>query len=90
MTNIVHNWLQLATPQERTRLARLAKTTIGQVKWLAGGYRTKGKAVASAELAIRLEHASVTLRKANAKLPRLRREDLARACAKCEFAKACR
>lgn len=88
--NLVRRWMHAASPAERAKLARLAKTTAGQLKWLAGGYRSDGKASVSAELAIKLEHASVILNAANPELPVLLREQLARACGKCEFAKACR
>lgn len=78
-------WLKASTRAERGHLARNARTSVGQLRQIAGHHRKP-----SAELAIRLERAALKLRIKNPKLPLLLREHLARACASCEFARVCR
>jgi len=77
-----------ATPKERKRLAALAKTTLGNLQQLAGAYRTEGRANLDSDLARRVEVATNKMHREG--LPVLGREALSPACAKCEFAKACR
>lgn len=88
MSNIFKKWMAKATMAERVRLASLAKTTVGSLTQVAGGYRTAGKPSTGPELARRIEIASVRL--ARDGLPALKREDLCAACGKCEYAKAAR
>lgn len=83
--NVLKKWMATATPAERARLAASAKTTIGTLKQVAGGYRTEGKPSTTPELARRVELASVRLVRDG--LPVLKREDLCQACGKCEYAK---
>lgn len=86
--NVLQKWLANATPQEKARLARLAKTTTGNLKQVAGAYRTNGKLSTTPELARKLEEGAVRI--AREGLPELNREDLCTACGKCEFAKEAR
>jgi hypothetical protein len=85
MPNVFKKWMSAATLAERVRLARLAKTTVGSLSQVAGGYRTLGRPSTGPELARRIEIASVRL--ARDGLPSLKREDLCQACGKCEYAK---
>lgn len=81
--NVMQRWIDAATPQQLAKLAKLAGTTVGTLRQIAGGYRTKGKLQVSPELARRLELASKRCG------PALRRVDLCPACGRCEFAKGC-
>ena len=85
MSNIFKKWMAAATMAERVRLASLAKTTVGSLTQVAGGYRTAGKPSTGPELARRIEIASARL--ARDGLPVLKREDLCAACGKCEYVK---
>ena len=78
--NTMRRWWGKATPAQKRTLAKLAKTTVGTLHQLAGGYRTRGVVRASPELARRIEIASGG---------ELRRVDLCPACRQCEFAKRC-
>lgn len=86
--NLLQKWMACATPQEKLRLARLAKTSIGTLRQIAGGYKTNGALHVESDLARRIEVASTKIIRDG--LPLLKREALSPACAKCEFAKACR
>lgn len=89
--NVMKRWLAAARPVERNQLAKFSGTTVGTLRQIAGGYRTRGKLQVSPELARKLEIASIRIRK-NSKilpLPVLWRTDLCPACHACEFAKAC-
>jgi hypothetical protein len=88
MSNIFKKWMTSATLAERVRLASLAKTTLGTLTQVAGGYRTAGKPSTGPELARRIEIASVRL--AREGLPELKREDLCAACRQCEYARLAR
>lgn len=79
------NWMTAATAKEKVALARRAKTSVPHLFQLSGGHRR-----ASAELAISIEKAALTLRKINPTLPELRREDMNGACRGCDFARRCR
>ena len=83
--NALKKWMAAATPKERTTLARLAKTSVGNLRQTAGGYRTQGKLSTSPELARRLEIASEKVQREGLGL--LSREDLCQACGRCEYAK---
>lgn len=85
MSNALQQWMRGATAQEAQRLARLAKTTLGTLRQIAGGYRTDGKASTTPDLARRIEIASAEVG------PRtVLREELCSACAKCDLAKRAR
>jgi len=86
--NPLRVWMTAATPKERLRLASLAKTTLGNLQQVAGGYRTAGAVVLDSDLACRIEAA--TEKMARDGLPILAREALSPACSKCSFAKKCR
>lgn len=86
MTPLQH-WMQQANTQQLTRLARLARTTVGSLRQIAGRYR---KSNTTAELAIRIDHAAAVLRSRDPSLPEIPRESLSAACRGCEFAKRCR
>lgn len=77
-------WLTVATLAEKDLLAKYAKTSRNQLYQLAGGHRN-----CSAEAARRIEQAAARVQNANPKLPTLLRTDLSKACAACEFARAC-
>lgn len=81
--NAIKRWLRASSAKEQRQLARLARTSVGQLKQIAGGYRR-----ASASLAIRLERAAGKLN--NSKLPPLLREQMALSCRRCDFARKCR
>lgn len=85
MTNPLSAWMRQATPARRERLARLARTTLGTLRQIAGSYRTKGKPSVTPKLAARIEHGVKRIGG-----PEVRREELCPACASCEFAKRCR
>lgn len=86
--NKMREWLEQATREELDKLARYAKTTVGTIRQIAGGYRTEGEARTIPELARSIELASVKL--ARDGLPVILRDDLCPACAKCEYCKAAR
>lgn len=86
--NSLRTWLRAATPKEREKLATLASTTIGSLNQFAGAYRTGGLLNVDADMARRIELATVKLQREG--LPVVARESLSPACAKCEFAKTCR
>lgn len=77
-------FMDAATPEEKDRLAELAKTTKGQLYQLVGGHRNCGP-----DLAKRIELGADKLRAKNPALPPLSRLDLCAACRACEYAKAC-
>lgn len=85
MPNALRRWMSIATPAEKTMLARFARTSVGTLQQQAGGYRTKGKVSMRPELARRVELASQKLVRKG--LPVLHRADLCEACGRCEFAK---
>jgi hypothetical protein len=86
--NILQRWLAGATQDEKGKLAKLAAITRENLRWVAGGYRSKGKVDISPELARRMELASIKIFRAG--LEPLRREQLCQACGRCELAKAAR
>lgn len=85
MTNPLKRWMGAATPIEKTRLAKLARTSLGTLQQQAGGYRTEGRVSMSADLAARVEKATQKLVRKD--LPVLHRADLCEACGRCEFAR---
>lgn len=88
--NSLQSWMQRTTTKQQQRLATLARTTIGNLRQIAGGYRTKGKASTTAELALRIDRASAVMKSREPDLPLIPRESLSAACSRCEFAKRCR
>ena len=87
-SNKMREWIASATRTELDRLAKLAKTTVGTVRQIAGGYRTEGEARATPEVARNIELAAIKVYREG--LPSLKREDLCPACAQCEFLKDAR
>lgn len=83
----LENWMQRANGAQLRRLARLARTTVGTLRQIAGRYR---KSDVSATLAVRIDHAAAVLRSRDPSLPDIPRESLSAACRGCEFAKRCR
>lgn len=79
--NRFQQWMANATTKDKSKLARLARTTVGHLRQLAGGYRTKGRVRARPELARRIEIASVKMGE------RFPRETLCEACRRCEYVK---
>ncbi len=83
--NAMKDWLAQATPHQQRTLARLAKTTLGTLRHIAGGYRTAGVARAEAGLAGRVEEAT---RKMGGVV--IYRVELNAACAACRYARDCK
>lgn len=83
MSNALRVWLDQATKEQATKLAKLSKTTLATLRQIAGGYRTMGAARTTPEMARNVELASAKLDPANI----IKRGDLCPACAKCEFYK---
>lgn len=79
--NPLKKWLSKATPHDRAELAETLGMSPGMLRWIAGGYRTEGKIDLDAKLAVKIEHATEGA---------VRREQLCRACARCEYAKRAR
>lgn len=72
------NWLQLASDEERARMAMLAGTSTNYLYQLAGCHR----GVPKADLALAIEEATVTLSKeTDGRLPIVSMRDLATMCA---------
>lgn len=82
--NALARWMDGATPKQRNQLAKAAKTTVGTLRQIAGGYR---KTNVTADLAGRIDRAVVKLFPMSDPVPR---ESLCPACKVCEFAKQCR
>ena len=82
--NEMRRWISEATKEQLEALAAGAGTTVGTLRQIAGGYRTGGKAAVSAELALRVEHASVAMLVDSGVRPVLR-GDLCAACAGCDL-----
>lgn len=89
MSNPFQVWMQRSTFEQKNRLAALAKTTLGTLRQLAGGYRTGGKVRATPELARRIEEADAVMQHQPG-LPEIKREDLCVACSACDLAKTAR
>lgn len=86
--NILRDWMSAASASEKAELARLAQTTVGTLRQLAGAYRTQGHLRVEADLARRIELAAGLIHRPG--LPVLCREHLSPACANCEFVPVCR
>lgn len=86
--NPLRRWLDVSNDAQRRRLVRGARTTLGTLRQLAGGYR--GRPRTTADLALRIEKAAGELRAEDPALPELRREDFSPACRRCDMAKRCR
>lgn len=83
MPNALRQWLDQATKEQAEKLAKLAKTSLGTLRQIAGGYRTAGEARTTPEMARNIELA--TLKMPGSLL--LPREKLCPACAQCEYLK---
>lgn len=81
MSNAMRQWLDQSTREQAEKLAKMAKTSLGTLRQIAGGYRTCGEARTTPEMARNLEMASRKLKES----PLIRREDLCPACAQCEY-----
>ena len=79
----MRQWLSFATREEALLLAKRAKTSLGVLRQIAGGYRTGGAASTTPEAARRIEIASKSVTP-DMVIPR---EALCQACAKCEYLK---
>lgn len=86
--NALRKWMDKATAAQTRDLARLAGTTVGTLRQIAGSYRTGGEPSVTPQLARRIEIAATKV--PGRELPQIHREHLAPACASCEFAKQCR
>lgn len=67
-------WWRLSTPAERSVMAEVAKTTVGHLQQIMGGWRTNPKLA----LAVRLCYASAQLSAQNPALPVINPVDLLR------------
>lgn len=74
-----------ATPAEKLRLAKHAKTTLGTLRQVAGAYRSDGVLTVSSDFAARIEAATIAMNRTNAKLPVVLRIHLSPVCARCEW-----
>lgn len=81
--NKMRGWLECATRGELDKLAHHAKTTIGTIRQISGGYRTGGEARATPEVARNIELASIKVSREG--LPIIFREELCPACRVCEY-----
>jgi len=78
-------WMQAASPEQQSDLAKRSGTSRPYLYHLAGGFRD-----ASAELAQRIEKAALDMhRETRGKLPKVYRTDLNAACRGCDFAHKC-
>lgn len=78
-------WMQAASVEQQFDLAKRAGTSRNYLYHLAGNFRD-----ASAELAQRIERASLDMHKeTRGRLPRVYRTDLNAACRGCDFALKC-
>lgn len=80
----LRQFMSAAKAEQRKALAKVAGTSVAHLYHLLSGHRK-----ASAELAGRIEHAAATLRKDDRTLPAVKRSDICKACAECEYAKRC-
>jgi hypothetical protein len=88
MKNALRRWLDSATSTEKQQLANKARTSLGNLAQIAGGYKRNGKASTSPDTARKIEQAAASLQREG--LPAVLREDLCVHCNKCELAKAAR
>lgn len=86
--NVLRNWMQLASADERAELAKSSGTTVGHLHQISGSYRTEGVPSTKPWLAKRLEQASLLL--ARTRLKPMRREELCVACGSCDLAEKAR
>lgn len=77
------SWWLRATKADKETLARLAKTSVGQLGQLAGNHRICGPAIAR-----RIELGTVRIAQTK-DLPVVLRSDLCPACGACEYAPKC-
>jgi hypothetical protein len=84
--NTLKKWMEVATPDQVAKLAKRAKTTVGSLRQMAGGYRTEGKVSTTAVMARRIEIAAKTIPEVKVSLTR---GDLCQACGVCEHFKSC-
>lgn len=71
MTNPVKRWMEKATKDEQTKLAKASRTSRGYLYQLSSGNRNCGSGLAN-----RLEYHADEMRKANTDLPRIPRVEL--------------
>lgn len=83
--NPLKRWMAKATPEEKSRLARLLDISRGSLQWLAGAYRTKGKIEVDAALAREIEIATGKLERDG--LDKVERTAVCSACRRCEYAR---
>jgi len=83
--NAMRDWVVAATAEELSALAFKARTTVGTLRQLAGGYRTGGKAVATSQLATNIELATKYM--ARTGLEPVLRGEISNACAGCDLYK---
>jgi hypothetical protein len=81
--NEMRRWIAAASKEELDLLAEKASTTVGTLRQMAGGYRSGGKAIATASLAYSIELATKDM--AHVGLDPVMRGDLCSACAGCDI-----
>lgn len=77
--NSLKKWLSAATPKEKSKLAKLAKTSISYLRHLANGRRK-----ITAEQAARIESATQKIEK----VPNVLRGEISPTCAACPYYKS--
>jgi hypothetical protein len=88
MNNALKRWMAKASPEEKSKLAKLLDISRGSLQWIAGAYRTDGKIDVDATLAREIEAATTKLGREG--LEPVPREKLCAACGRCEYAKKAR
>jgi hypothetical protein len=84
----MRTWLANAKKAEVEKLVKAAKTSLGNLRQIAGGYRTEGVARTTPEVARLIDIATHKL--AREGLPPILREELCPACSQCEYQKLCK
>ena len=87
-TNAMRTWLANAKKAEVEKLVKMAKTSLGTLRQIAGGYRTEGEARTTPEKARAVEIATHKLSREG--LAPVLRGELCPACSQCEYQKLCK
>ncbi len=87
-SNVFRRWYENATPEERSKLAKVVGTSTESLRQMAFGFRTGGELRVSAETAHAIEKGTNRLKRSG--LHPVRREKLCPACGGCDLAKKAR
>lgn len=81
----LRGWWNLATPEQRKRMADMVPISVRSIPAYAGGFRR-----ASAEVAVGIERATTTLHaETKGRLPIIYRVFMSNTCQQCDFAAKC-